>query len=81
MYPDIYKNIEYEFGSNPSNSKNGGGGSMAVSGAFLLDDETDYQLTTPLKVGQRLSFIVLVTFNDFIGIKSPVPFTLDLTVE
>lgn len=82
-YPDMYKNIEYEFGPNTIELERngGGGGSMPVSGAFVLDDRIDYQLTTPLKTGQRFSFIVVVTFNDFIGIKSPVPFTLDLTVE
>ena len=83
MYPDMYKNIEYEFGLKTIELKRngGGGGSMPVSGAFLLNGEIDYQLTTPLKTGERFSFIVLITFNDFIGIKSPVPFTLDFTVE
>lgn len=82
IYPDIYKSLELSFSPSLEIEQiGGGGGSETVDGAFSLNTERDYQIKSPITIGQNIHLTAIISFGEFTGIRDPVPFEMVLTVN
>ena len=81
---NLVENIIFEPATTPSldlEPSGGGGGMGFENNNYVVNQEFDYRIRTPLSKGQIIHIVVSVTFNEFTGIVNPVVFEFDVPVE
>ena len=85
--PPIVNDIQFSFPSpeffielEPYRGGGGGGGGGDQTEGIYIGTGFAYHVISPIVVGQRIHFNVVITFNEYYGINQPVSFELDLIV-
>jgi len=59
----------------------GGGGAGTENGIFMAGGTQTYTVRTPLIVGQKIRFVVMISFSEYVNVDLQIPLTIDLIVQ